>query len=733
MNIADWLDKRTVWEHGKPPQDDAAGMAEFVKSLKEESTRELASFSKGKYVSAQMMGSGARPASLRALGYYLTEHVLSHSNWRGGSRLTDLVTWGVGGGKKADGSTYPGKKSVVRLYNNKPFDQPSPDDPSQFEWLLWQTKCVMLDTHDPKIARKDKLESLGLLKMEVERVSGIWSQFKGQSKSPGKTTGDEVLNPLDRKAKNETVGLLNNIFGVMGVPSVDWFMPEYNPERFAPSVQANVEFDESYQKPDRAVSDDPQRDSFFDDEEEEEEPVRDLTQNQRMLLDRCHEVFFLFEQGYQIVATMRNAKVERGLRTVDPGRPLQLPEDVALRNSLPSELAYVRSVSGLKSPHTGKAEKSYIYSKVVDGKVLPGPENEIVLSAKAHREVRAATAPVLKLPEEVKSAEGARYDSAARIGMPPNQKLVYRYTTVDGKRLDLDEATHKKVIDLNPEHVSMNVRGGVDHLFNDFFVDKVKPHYRDYLPQSREERLIIRDRVKGELQDDVRTTWEEINQKGGTLEERTELTQQRYRGWLHKYMPPELEARVPEALREMKQQNEEAIEELVARKAGEKALVLYMEKTRGENSAANYGKYGLTGKYKTWASQLREEGGTKILDEHMSKAQDWAEREYGSLNKLVPETHQVSALLNHFQREVTGELEGALKKRGIDMPKDLKGLAKEVNPISISIFYDRRIKHLGWGYHLDKELPSLNLSRLAVERNAQRMRSEPDQSVAVDR
>jgi hypothetical protein len=728
MDIANWLKERTVWQHKAPAQEDSPGMKEFRDSLTAQTTREVTSFAKGNFVSSKMMGSEARPASLRILGYYLTEHVLSHPNWRpsaaGESRLTDIISWGVGGKPGQQG-----QKPIVKLLSNQPYQHIGADSPSQFEWLLWQTKCVMLDAHDPKLDRESKLQGLNFLKLEVERVSSVWSQYKGQNKTQDKTAGDEVLPPMDRKSKNEAVGLLTNIYGVLGVPSVDWVLPEYNPEKYAPSVKANVQFDETYQKPDRIESAEPERDAFFDDEpEEEEEPVRDLTQTQRMLLDRCQAVFFLFEQGYQLVATLRNAKIEKGLRTVEPGVPVEVPASLAQKYSLPSELAYVRSVGGLKNPSTGKLEKSYVYARVQNGQMLQGVENELVLPDQAHRELRAATAPILKLPDHL-GQPGGRYLGASRTGMPPNQTISYSYVA-GNKKLSLSAKDHEAVMELNPGHVSLNVRGGVNHLFNDFFVDKVKPHYRDYLPQAREERMIIRDRVKGDLDDDLKKVWEEINTKGGNLEERTEIAKRHYRGWLKKYMPKELEARVPEALREMKVQNEEALSDLVSRKAGEKALVLYMEKVRGENSAPNYPKYGLSGRFKTWATQLKEEGGSKLLNEQMSKAQNWAIKEHGSLNALVPETHRLDRLQSHFQKEVREELEGALAKRGISMPGDLRELAQEVNPVSISIFYDRRIKHLGWGYQLDKPLPSLNLSRLAMEKNAKTRRSQAQVDVA---
>lgn len=723
MDIGSWLKERTVWQHKAPAQEDAPAMQEFKGSLADQTTREIVSFAKGNFVSSKMMGSEARPASLRSLGYYLTEHVLSHPNWRpsavGESRLTDLISWGVGGKPGQQG-----QKPIVKLLSNQPYQHIGTDAPSQFEWLLWQTKCVMLDAHDPKLGRESKLQGLNFLKLEVERVSAVWSQYKGQNKTQDKTAGDEVLPPMDRKSKNETVGLLTNIYGVLGVPSVDWVLPEYNPEKYAPSVKANIQFDETYQKADRTVSPEPERDAFFDEEpEEDEEPVRDLTQTQRILLDRCQAVFFLFEQGYQLVATLRNAKIEKGLRTVEPGEPAEVPASLSQKYSLPQDLAYVRSVGGLKNPSTGKVEKSYVYAKVRDGQMLGGPENEIVLSAQAHRELRSATAPILKLPDSLGEPGGGRYMGASRTGMPPNQTISYSYVA-GSKKLALGAKDHEAVLALNPEHTSLNIRGGVNHLFNDFFVDKVKPHYRDYLPQSREERMIIRDRVKGDLDDDLKKVWEEINTKGGNLEERTEIAKRNYRGWLKKYMPKELEARVPDALREMKTQNEEALSNLVSQKAGEKAMVLYMEKVRGENSAPSYNKYGLSGRFKTWATQLREEGGSKLLNEQMSKAQSWAIKEHGSLEAMVPETHRIDRLQSHFQKEVREELEGALAKRGIAMSGDLRALAQEVNPISISIFYDRRIKHLGWGYQLDKPLPSLNLSRLAMEKDAKTRRAQ---------
>lgn len=706
MDLKQWIAGRTIWEHKAPQAVEL--LPEFQEGVKAGTTKEIASYVKGVYASTAMRGESPNPITTRALGYFLTEHILSNPKYKptptnvtDGSRLSDLVTWGMGDASKNN----EGVESIKRLYENKPYQHIGSENPSQFEWLLWLTTAATLDAKDKNLTLETKVANLAFLKEEVKRVSSIWSQYKSTSK-----TGDEVLLPSDRKAKNASISLLNNLFGILNIPSTNRFFPEFNPDALGASVAANVQFDERYQKPVDADT----SEHFFDDPEEEETVERTLTSAQASLIGKCHASFFLFEKGYQLVATLRYAKEQPGLRTVEPGKVLQLPTAVSEEFGLPSQLAYVRSTPGVVNPATGKKEKSYIYAKVENDRVLEGEQNEIVVDGVTHQKIRLSTGPLLTMPSSVTSARLARYNKAVRLG---DNTIVYKYMTPQNKQIQLDAKQHHEVMELNPTQVSKNVRGSVEHLFNEFFVDKVPPHYRQYMPADRSARIELRDSVKAAVAPALEAAWDGISKKSSALDERTEQAKKTIHELSRKMLPEELQAAAPTLMQTMKAQNEQSLHEMVAQKAREKALVMYMESLRGGPPTENYPTYGLAGKYKTWEKQLKSVSKANF-EEHMSNAANWAIQEHGSLEALIPDTHNVNCVKEHFQQEVSGELKEALEKRGIAMPKGLVGLAKEVNPLSIAIFYDRRLTHLNWNYHLDKPLPPLNLSKLAKDRAA---------------
>jgi len=708
MNISAFLKKRSLWQHGAPASGE--DRAYFDASIKDGDTLEVPSFFSGVYVSNKMVGKDPQPISLRATGYFLAEHILGHEKWKGSqmgdtttSRLDDLLIWGSE------------DKHLKQLsMGSEPYNL-SPNKPSQFEWLLWQTRALSMDINDPSLSLDRKKAELGLLKEEVARVSKVWSQRKSTTKSGG----ENVLTRADVKAKNSIKKYLDSVFSYMSVPASEKFYLNYNPDALAKSVTAGVAFDETYQKPsDIYVDSNPDRDPFFDEEEpEEQEPSAPvLTDSRKEMVQKCLTSFFLFENGNAIISTIRSAKSQPGLRTVEPGVVLDIPESLLAR--LPAKLAYLRSVAGVPDPETGKTEKAYKYATVgPDGVPLVGLENEISVDAATHKQIRLETSPWLKMPDVAGVPSEARYIESRRFGKHPNVKHEYTYISRDKQTFILNADDHKKVFQLNPEHVSANTRGKIDHLFTNFFVDGVKPHYRPYLPESRDERLFLAEKVKASLQPFTDKAWNDINENGGSaLDNRTELAKTHYGEWLKHFLSPEMKALAPKLFEDMKSQHGDQVRDIISKRAREAAVVGYMEDVKGgENPAPNYGSYGLRGKYKTWKTQVLNEGGQKLLDERIAQATNWAEEKFGGLDALVPESHSTEKLLSHFATEAGAELRGVLENRGIPQTKGLVSLTDFVNPMSVVVFYDRRMQHLDWNFNFDVPLPEMNLSKLAKE------------------
>ena len=710
MNITEFLRNRSFWQHGAPTGPEKQLFEESLvvgRGLKDGSvkggldkdyTLEVKSFAPGVYVSNHMAGTDAKPLSLRASGYFLTEHILSHAGRKEGgtTRLDDLQVWGSE------------DKHLKQLNAGSEPYHLSPNKPSQFEWLLWQTIAASQDVADPKLSLATKQAELKRLQVEVARVSDIWSARKSQTKSGG----ENVLSQADIKAKNSTKKYLDNMFASLAVPANERFYLQYNPQT---SIQAGIAFDEAYQKPSDLYVE--EKDPFFADEEdvETEAPSAVLTAERQDMVRQCLTSFFLFENGNAIISEIRSAKSQLGLRTVEPGVVLNLPDTFA--NQLPSKLAYVRSIDGVPDPDTGKSEKAYKYATVDEkGNVLPGVENEITVSAALHKAIRLATAPLLKMVVAPGIPAVARYVESKRFGKHPAVKFEYVYMDENNKKFTLDAEQHKNVLALNPEHVSDNVRGKIDHLFTRFFVDEVKPHYRMYLPETRMERIVLAEQVKETLSQDVGAAWKEINEKGGSLEQRTERAQAHYAEWLKKSLSPQMSEAAPTLFKQMKSEQAVQIDELVSKRAREAALIGYMEEIKGgENIAPNYGTYGLRGKFKTWRTQILAEGGAKLLNDRISQATAWAEEHLGGLKGLVPASHTADKLEEFFNKEVGVELRNMLTNRGVPQTKGLVSLTNYVNPMSIVIFYDRRMQHLDWNYAFDTDLPEMNLSKLAKE------------------
>lgn len=709
MNITAFLYKRSLWQHNAPSSEEDRAM--FDASVNAGDTLEVPSFFKGVYISNKMVGKDPQPVSLRATGYFLVDHILGHEKWKGSvmgdtatSRLDDLLIWG---------SEEMHLKQLSM--GSEPYSL-SPNKPSQFEWLLWQVRAMSMDINDPSLSLDRKKAELGLLKEEVSRVSKVWSQRKSATKSGG----ENVLTRTDVKAKNAVKQYLDSIFSYLNVPAPEKFYLNYNPDTLAKSVKAGVAFDEAYQKPsDIYVEPNPERDTFFDDEPEEEEEVASvptLSDSRKEMVQNCLTSFFLFENGNSLISTIRYAKSQPGLRTVEPGVVLDVPESLLAR--LPAKLAYLRSVAGIPDPETGKAEKGYKYATVgVDGVPLVGLENEISLDAATHKNIKLETSPWLKLPEASGFPADARYIEARRFGRHPSVRYEYVYMGRDKKNFVLDADAHKQVFALNPEHVSANIRGRIDHLFTNFFVDEVKPHYRPYLPENRDERLILSEKVKASLQPFTDKAWNDINEiSASTLENRTEHAKTHYGNWMQHFLSPEMKALAPKLFEDMKIQHSDQVLDLISTRAREAAVVGYMEDVKGgENPAPNYASYGLRGKYKTWKTQVLNEGGQKLLDERVAQATNWAVEKFGGLDALVPESHQTDKVLAYFAAATGAELRGVLENRGIPQTKGLVSLTEFVNPMSVVVFYERRMQHLDWNFNFDVPLPEMNLSKLAKD------------------
>lgn len=736
MDITKYLKSRELWQHSAPRI--GTDRSEFDSAVAAKTALEIRSYAPGMYVSNFMPGEGGgynpQPVTLRALGYLLTEHILTHEKWKGESRLQDLLSWGAG------------EKHINRLMvGNEPYYL-NPDKPSQFEWLLWQSKTAAADVKDPSITRDTKQGELALIKEEVSRVSKIWSARKSESKS----TGENVLSKIDKNCKDELSKTLKFMFGVLSVPSAEQFFPQYNPESLSISVKAGVALDERYQRPSDIYVDTP-RDPFFDEEEELEEDtiVPEVSDEKKEIAKRCLTSFFIFEQGSAIISSLRSAKLQPGMRTVEPGAILEISKDIQQKFSIPTgttklvedgfgkttvctaQLSYGKSVAGITDPSTNKSVKSYIYNIVDEkGNILQGPENEVLISAEAHKAIRKSTSPILNMPEGL--PDKARYLEAKRTGRYPNMSMSYHYMDKEHKVFTISVGQHKQVMDLNPAQISSNVRGRIDDIFTDFFVDNVKAHYRGYLPDSREERILLRDKVKETMHPHVALAWSEINKAGGELEARTELAKKHYANWLKMFQLPEMKVVAPKLFTEMKTTQAAAVKDLITKRASETALVHYMEEMRGgENEAPNYKTYGLRGKYKTWKTQITSDGGKKALNERVSFAVAWAEKKYGSLDALVPETHNADTLTAHFTKGAGEELRELVDSRGIPHTKGLVGLTEHVNPISVLVFYERRLQHLEWNFHFDKPLPDVNLSRIAKAQQTEKIKLQQKSNTQI--
>lgn len=702
MDLTAYLKTKNLWELPAPKK--GTDRTAFDAGLTSNNIKEISSFAPDVYMANHLVNPDCKVASQRATGYFLTEHILSHPKWKGESRFQDLYTWGAN------------DKSIKKLMiGDNPYHLSS-GKPSQFEWLQWLATAVSLDAKDPNLSNEIKLGGTNLLHEEVKRISQLWSHRKSQAPN----NGESVLTQAERRSKKVTVETLKFIFGALHIPSSEQFFPKYSPEKQAPSIQTGIQFDESYHKKSSELDDyDEEFDEDMDEEDMEERPV---SQDRKNLAQLCLASFFLFEHGNAIINELRAAKVQTGLRTVEPMVPIQLPTAIAAEHNIPSAIAYVKSIDGVAIGNA-KAQKSYIYARVgEDGQVLMGDGNEFILSKDVHTQIRNATSPWLKMPEGNRfGAPKARYIEASRKGYGSKQIITYTYKDENENKFSVDSSFHKQVKALNPEHESQNVRGRIDHLFTKFFVDEVKPHFRPYLPESQEESIILRDQVKESLSPYITEAWEDIAKKGGTLAERTAATSKKYSEWFQHFKLPGMDQIAGKLFSDMKETQKKQISEMVSRNANQKALVMYMEHIHnGENPAPGYKAYGERGKFKTWKTQIKEEGGkdgNKLLTERMSKAAEWVEKEHGGLSSLVPATHSSSAVLEHFNKEANSELRDKLDKMQLPQPKGLVGLTEFVNPLSVLIFYDRRMQMLEWNYALDKPLPNINLSTVAKSRS----------------
>jgi hypothetical protein len=698
MDIKKYLGSRAFWAVKRPSIPVLA--ESFDDAVQSGEALRLTSFpDTGVYIADKFIGDHPVEATPLLMGYFLTEYTFSKKHgWPDGkSRLQALLQW----------AELEEDLQSVRAGNDRRFSKGN--KPTVIEWALWYTKAVELDVEDKAIPIEEKRVLVKLLEETIYNASRARSLRK-----------NGFLLPSERAAVKKIDKMLQAIFKFLSIPVSAQFALEYNPTKFLASVQAGLTY-EAYRAQEGTFYGPPKGEDVGE--------AQELTPERLKLLHDTLPALFLFEKGTSIKSLLKGARVQKGLPTVEPNVPFDVPPELQKRYSLPARLAYKNCIR-----ETG----SYLYHEIdADGKMITPP---ISVPSDVYQELRVAAAPLLVLPDGLPKAK--------YLGADPEDREMFLFRTEDGVELRLTREQKKQVIDLNPNRTSNDVRGRIDHLFTEFFITDIRPHYAQYLGGfSREALVDLANTVKAKIAPTFATSWEKI---AALPESAREEAAVKAMGDLFQAVSPfptpedkaKVEASQKQLMSKLCKNIFEKIKIMVYHEAEKKAVVNFFESKSSLNGPGGEGEYKFMNyreKYELWKTAICEAVDPQERDVALRQAIQTAVKGV-DLEALIPETHKPNVVYHHFIKSAGEELKQRLKALGLPEPRrGLDGLvdvASMITYLPVEIFFDRRLTVFergmqsaaapSWPFSLDKPLPSVNLRDIRLkEIKAQRTKACP--------